>query len=157
MRNYGRSHHSKLQILPIDKKFEEEAKLLILDGLLERFGFVDHSLNPDLDNITKNYIKEGSTFLVALLDKELVATGALTKEGEQVGRVERMSVKRKYRRQGVGKSMLLAIESHAKSLSYRKLVLETNNDWDSAIKFYSINGYRSDLKDGQYTHFKKYI
>lgn len=157
MRYNGDFPSGTLQVLPVIKKFEEEAKLLILDGLLERFGFIDHSLNPDLDDIMIHFNKEGNIFLIALVNKELVATGALTKESERVGRVERMSVKRQYRRQGVGKRILQSIESYARSLDYTKLVLETNNNWESALHFYSINGYHSYLNDGQRTHLEKSI
>ncbi|WP_028782405.1 GNAT family N-acetyltransferase [Thalassobacillus devorans] len=147
----------KLQVLPINKNFEEEAKQLILDGLAERFGYLDHSLNPDLDDIMTHYNKKGSVFLIAIVNKDLVATGAITKENDQLGRVERMSVKRNYRRKGVGKLMLQSLEWYAKTLGYNRLVLETNKGWTSALNFYSNHGFTVYRNDTRRSHFEKNI
>ncbi|MEW9109908.1 MAG: hypothetical protein AB2374_11215 [Cytobacillus gottheilii] len=38
-----------MKIIEITKSYEMEAKALILDGFLERFGFIDQNLNPDLE------------------------------------------------------------------------------------------------------------
>ncbi|MFD2924052.1 hypothetical protein ACFS6F_09945 [Halobacillus naozhouensis] len=64
-----------IEILPIAKSFEEKARGLILDGLLERFGYIDVTLNPDLKDIMSTYHNIGHVFLVG---EELVATGVLT-------------------------------------------------------------------------------
>ncbi|MFG6117738.1 GNAT family N-acetyltransferase [Thalassobacillus sp. B23F22_16] len=157
MRGIKDPRPSQLQVIPITTKFEEEAKLLVLDGLLEHFGFIDHSLNPDLDAIMTHYNKEGSVFLIAIVNQELVATGAITRESGQLGRVERMSVKRNYRRQGVGRLMLQSIEWYAKAIGYTRLVLETNKDWESALSFYSSNGYKIYQNDSRRSHFEKNI
>ncbi|WP_394218847.1 GNAT family N-acetyltransferase [Halobacillus trueperi] len=148
------------QILPLDirplyKEVEEEARNLILAGFLERFGFIDHSLNPDLNDMMDTYGKEGRMFFVAFVDGELIATGAVTKEDHQVGRIERMSVKGSYRRKGIGQRMLAKLEDSARSCKYGTLVLETNHTWESAIRLYTTNGYRLVSDDGNRSHFEK--
>jgi hypothetical protein len=72
---------SHIKIVPISKDRETAAKELILNGFQERFGFIDHSLNPDLNCLTETYNAEGALFLAGLIDNELVCTGAITNEG----------------------------------------------------------------------------
>ncbi|UOQ91774.1 GNAT family N-acetyltransferase [Halobacillus shinanisalinarum] len=126
-----------------------------MDGLLERFGWIDPSLNPDLDHIERLYCQNGNVFLAGFINNELVCTGALTRKNSKIGRVQRMSVKRECRRKGLGKRMLKELESFAKEMGYVGLILETNNDWISAIKLYTTNGYQIYNNDGACSHFHK--
>lgn len=144
-----------IQITPITTQFEEAARQLILDGLEERFGFLDHSFNPDLRNIIRNYTQDGGVFLVCLENNIVLATGALTKEGSTSGRIQRMSVKKSHRRAGIAGLMLKTLEEKAREQGYKKLVLETNNEWHSAIGFYKKLGYQVDWKDEERSHFVK--
>ncbi|WP_160914713.1 GNAT family N-acetyltransferase [Halobacillus litoralis] len=144
-----------LEIRPLHKEVVDEARDLILAGFLERFGFIDHSLNPDLNDMMGTYGKEGHMFFVAFVDGELIATGAVTKEDHRVGRIERMSVKGSYRRKGIGQRMLAKLEDSARACKYESLVLETNNSWESAIRLYTTNGYRFVSDDGRRCHFEK--
>ena len=84
-----------LTIIKITGEYEEMARNLVLEGLLERFGFIDHSYNPDLKDILKTYGTDGNLFLIGFIGEELICTGALTKEKEDTGRIQRMSVKKK--------------------------------------------------------------
>lgn len=144
-----------MQITPVTEQYEEAARKLILDGLEERFGFLDHSFNPDLRNIIRNYSQDGGVFLVGLQDNKVICTGALTKEGTTAGRIQRMSVKKSHRRGGLAESMLRKLEETARQLGYNELVLETNNEWHSAIEFYKKMGYGVDWKDEERSHFLK--
>lgn len=144
-----------IQITPVTAQLEEAARQLILDGLEERFGFLDHSFNPDLKNIIRNYSQEGGVFLVGLQNNIVVCTGALTKEDSTSGRIQRMSVKKSHRRSGLAKLMMQALEKEASLQGYGKLVLETNNEWHSATEFYGKMGYQVDWKDEERSHFLK--
>lgn len=146
-----------IQILSVTEQYEEAARQLILDGLEERFGFLDHSFNPDLRNIIQNYSQDGDVFLISLRDNKVVCTGALTKEGATAGRIQRMSVKQSHRRSGLAESMLRKLEETARQLGYKALVLETNNEWHSAIDFYKKMGYQVDWKDEERSHFLKVL
>lgn len=53
--------------------------------------------------------------------------------------------------------MLQSLEEHAKVLEYKKVVLETNNDWESALNFYTSNGYQMVAEDGECMHFEKFL
>lgn len=119
---------------------QEPARTLILRGLAERWGNLDQSKNPDLDNIARHYAD--GVFLVTEIGGQIVATGALIPETQGVGRIVRMSVARARRRRGVGRQMLYALIEWARVLGYQRLVLETTATWADAIAFYRAHGFR---------------
>ncbi|MGG3307846.1 MULTISPECIES: hypothetical protein [Paenibacillus] len=104
-----------LVIEEVSKETQEHAKHIVLDGLKERFGSLDKSLNQDLNEIVLNYNSRGNPFLVGRINTKVVCTGALIHEDVDTGRVVRMSVQR--------------------------IVLETTNSWHDAISFYKKNEY----------------
>ncbi|MCH4825230.1 GNAT family N-acetyltransferase [Planococcus halocryophilus] len=144
-----------MHIQPITKVYETEAKELVLKGLEEHFGFIDDTCNPDLESIMDSYSQEKTIFLIGICESKVVCTGAISCESLEVGRVERMSVIKNYRRAGLAKRMIASLEIWAKEQGYRQLVLETNNDWYSAINFYKDRQYQRYLNDGMCSHFKK--
>lgn len=127
---------------------------LILEGLGEHFGFIDASLNPDLDDIQTTYLDRGDLVLVAEIDCVLAGTGALIRENEETGRLVRMSVSAAYRGQGIGRALVEHLLSAAKARGCRSVVCETNHDWVDAIGLYLSCGFRETaLLDGD-RHFR---
>jgi len=115
------------------------ARTLILAGLGERWGWIDPTCNPDLDDIAATY--GHGFFVVAQTDDALVGTGALLPEGDGVGRVVRMSVQQELRGQGVGRRLLDELTMLARRAGYHTLVLETTSTWTDAVRFYARNGF----------------
>ncbi|WP_255298437.1 GNAT family N-acetyltransferase [Brevibacillus dissolubilis] len=159
---------SLLTIMPVTKEMQERARKLILDGLEEHFGFLDETLNPDLDDIMGNFIEKGETFLVGMVDGEIVYTGALIEDnlgaGAQsvakaepttCGRIVRMSVAKSHRRQGYASQMLRTLEAAAWERDYQQIVLETNLEWDDAIGLYKHHGYVEYDRDEERIHLRK--
>ena len=103
-------------IRSFEPRDQDAARQLILAGLGEHFGWIDETRNPDLDNITANYIERGHTFVIAETNDELIGTGALITESEDTGRITRMSVSRMYRRKGIG----CALVTHLLNVARRK-------------------------------------
>ncbi|MCL0056989.1 GNAT family N-acetyltransferase [Dehalococcoidia bacterium] len=95
-----------LDIRPVDETTQEHARVLILSGLGERFGYIDEMLNQDLNDIVANYVEKAHIFLIGTIGNEIVCTGALVQEDQSTGRVVRMSVAKEYRRRGFGTAML---------------------------------------------------
>lgn len=130
-----------LDIRPIDEATQEQARTLILSGLGEHFGYIDEMLNQDLSDIVASYVEKGHIFLIGSIGNDVVCTGALVRESQFTGRVVRMSVAKEYRRQGFGTAMLQRLTHFAKEKGYRRLLVETNNDWYDAIGFYRRLGF----------------
>ena len=81
-------------------------------------------------------------FLVATLDGEPVACGGVRTTAPGTGYVKRMWVAESTRGLGLGRRMLEAIESHARTLGFTRLQLETNRTLAEAIALYRSSGYR---------------
>ncbi len=129
----------EMTVRPFVPADQAEARRVILEGLRERFGFIDERLNRDLDDIAAAYAN--ALFLVAELNGKLVGTGALVHVIDGVDQVVRMSVDGGYRRTGVGRAILVRLLEHARSVGRRWAVLGTNDDWDDAIAFYRAMGF----------------
>ncbi|MDE0581670.1 GNAT family N-acetyltransferase [Planococcus sp. A6] len=145
----------KMKIHQITGPFENEARTVVLKGLEERFGFIDPSYNPDLKDILSSYSREKTMFFVCVFNNAVISTGAVSYEAPGVGRIERMSVLKEYRRGGIAKTMLQHLESWGQQQGYEKVVLETNKSWTSAIEFYKKQQYEFYLAEGDRIHFFK--
>jgi GNAT superfamily N-acetyltransferase len=132
--------HRHVVVRPFRPEDQETAKGLVLDGLVEHWGWLDPTTNPDLDEISSAYAH--GTFVVAWQGEEAVGTGGLLPEAEGVGRVVRMSVTPEKRRRGIGGLVLGRLMAQARANGYRQLVLETTSTWDDAIGFYESHGFR---------------
>jgi len=142
---------SGILIRPFRPEDQAAAQGLILDGLVEHWGFLDPTKNPDLDDIASTYAD--GTFLVAWLGDDLVGTGALVREADGVARIVRMSVATHLRRRGIGTLVLKRLCGEARAAGYAQIVLETTSTWEDAIAFYKRNGFRViGSRDGD-THF----
>ena len=142
-------------IRPFHPTDQAATKQLILAGLVEHWGILDRTLNPDLNNIAHSY--QGETFLLAVQGEEIVGCGALiAEEGrEGYGRIVRMSVKNTARRQGIGQLILAHLETAARQRHFHTIVLETTETWDDAVAFYLANSYQiTHHQDGD-SHFLK--
>ena len=120
---------------------QEAVQQLILNGLAEHFLYLDPSLNPDLDDITATYLSIGDLFLVAELDKKIIATGALVRESPETGRIVRVSVASDNRRMGIGQLIVHQLLENARRLELKRILVETNRDWHEALVFYKNLGF----------------
>lgn len=142
----------ELIVRPFVAEDQEAVRRLILDGLGEHFGFVDESLNPDLDDIVTSYVSAGSLFVVAAIGDQIVGTGALVREDPGVGRLVRMSVRSSVRRRGIARALVAHLIDAARQRRYRRLVLETNVDWDDAIGLYTSCGFTEYARTPEEVH-----
>lgn len=81
-------------------------------------------------------------FLVARIDGEPVACGAVKSIGRGVGSIKRMWVSASVRGMGMGRRILEALEAEARRLRLKKVRLETNRSLREAIRLYRSSGYR---------------
>ncbi len=129
---------------------QDRVETLILDGLAEHFKVIDPTLNPDLNNIEESYLRQGSLFLVAELDDDLVGSGALVAETEDTGRILRVAVASSHRRMGIGRLLTKHLIKAAKRFHFSHIVVETNDDWYDAIRLYQQCGFTEyDRHDGE--------
>jgi GNAT superfamily N-acetyltransferase len=115
---------------------QQQARWLILEGLGEHFGYIDETLNPDLDDILHNYLRAGHGFVVACIGRELVGTGALLSHGEGLSEMVRISTRKDYRRRGIGQAIVTYLVNVARQRGDRRIIVKTNASWHDAINLY---------------------
>jgi len=142
---------ARLTVRPFAPEDHPAVRRLILEGLGEHFGFIDERINRDLEDIAAYYA--GQLFLVAVAGGEVIGTGALVHEADRVARVVRMSVAPRHRRKGIGRVILTRLLDHARSSGYRRVLLETNDDWDDVIAFYKSCGFKETGRGSGEVHF----
>lgn len=138
---------SDLIIRPFCPSDQASVKALILAGLEEHWGWLDPTLNPDLNDITGAYAD--AVFLVAWQGNKLAGCGALLPRSPETAEIVRMSVAAEMRRQGVGGRILSALIVEARRHGFHRIVLETTATWQDAVGFYKRNGFKPTyVKDG---------
>jgi ribosomal protein S18 acetylase RimI-like enzyme len=137
-----------MHIRPFTPTDQDAARALILEGLREHWGWLDPSLNPDLDDIAASYIAPGHVFLLAESERALVGTGALIIAGDS-GQIVRVSVSPRWRRHGIGRALVIALLDAARVRGLIRVWMETNNDWHDAIGLYRRCGFQEyDRREG---------
>jgi DNA-binding MarR family transcriptional regulator/GNAT superfamily N-acetyltransferase len=110
------------------------------DELNQRFesGF-DPAASLSADD--EDLVPPRGAFLVASVDGEPVASGAVKTIAPGVGSLKRMWVAETVRGLGIGRRMLKALEAEARQLGVKTLRLETNHALQEAIGLYRSAGY----------------
>ena len=130
-----------ITIRPFAPADQTATRRLVLNGLGDHFGHIDETMNPDLDDIETHYLRPGHRFVLAERDGTIVGTGALIEESPGTGRLVRMSVDRHHRGRGIGRALVDHLVAEARARGYRRVVIETNDDWWDAIGLYRACGF----------------
>jgi len=128
-------------VRPFRPADQAEARGLVLAGLGEHFGFIDETLNPDLDDIDAHYIRRGDEFFVAELDGRIAGTAGLIFESADVARIVRMSVDARCRRSGIASALVAACKEAARRRGATDLHVFTEPHWEDAVAFYTAQGF----------------
>jgi GNAT superfamily N-acetyltransferase len=128
-----------LKIRPFIPEDQKAARTLILQGLGERFGFIDTALYLDLDDIAEHY--QTHVFCVAEFNGEFAGTGALVFNEDGSGQIVRMSVARPYRRLGIGRAILQHLIDIGQAYQLNAIHVETHAAWDDVIDLYTCSGF----------------
>lgn len=128
--------------------------------LAERFeGGFDAGASLPLDDAEMR--PPAGAFLVASVDGEPVACGAMKTLSPGVAYLKRMWVAPSVRGLGFGRRMLAALEEQAAELGFTTVCLETNRSLTEAIQMYRRAGYAEvePFNDERYAHhwFRKHL
>ena len=110
-------------------------------------------LYPEIDRaefFSLDFTSPGSAFLVARLDEKPVGCGAVLRISPKLGEIKRIFVDPGARQRGIGRRILMALESIARSFGYTTLQLETGLKQPAAIKLYENAGFERIPNYGRY-------
>lgn len=137
-----------------EHKDQSQVRALILSGLSERWGTdYNETYNPDLDDITRNYVNNGADVVVIEEAGIIAATGMLLREHSSNVRIVRMSVSRTHRRQGLGHRVVEELLARARLHGAKEVSVLTDTIWFSAVAFYKACGFTETGQDDVETHF----
>ena len=136
-------------IRSFNKTDQQAARRLILRGLGEYFGYINTSLNPDVDDIWATYVEGGHQFVIAEIAGEIAGTGGLIFHPDRTGQLVRMSVDAKFRRNGIGRSLVQHLLQIGCAHNLERFKVETNRGWDAALKLYQQCGFQIYQEDNE--------
>jgi len=145
------------QVREFRESDEAAARELVLEGLGERFGFIDATLNPDLHTIAAHYPHQGHLFLVAESGAGLIGTTGLVFEASDRARLVRVSVDRSARRCGVARALLARATERASVRGVLELRVATQPEWEDAVAFYRAEGFGPYDRDPVDVHLRRFL
>jgi ribosomal protein S18 acetylase RimI-like enzyme len=114
--------------------------------------YVSEAPDDDLQAVTKHYLGGAGEFLVGTVEGTVVAMGAYTAlDGWKADRLDiddsaaeltRMRVHPGWQGQGIGTAVYAELERLARADGYRRFVLDTGAENDTARGFYEHLGFR---------------
>ena len=119
--------------------------IVLLDQDLKVKDGDDHAFYAQFNKVDS--IKE---VIVAYINGVAAGCGAIKPYIQTIAEVKRMFVHPDFRRQGIAKQVLAALEAWAKELNYSATILETGMKQADAIELYKNNGYTVIPNYGQY-------
>ncbi len=113
---------------------------------LEPTGAIPRSAGwaDDLRRIDDEYLDGGGEFLVGMIERMVVAMGALRRASMTCAEIKRMRVHPDHQRRGLVQRILGELESRASEIGLSTLHLETTVQQHAARELYIKNGYTED-------------
>ena len=133
---------------------QDAVKALVLAGLADHWGEIDHTLNPDLNDIAGWYGPKRGYTIVLEIHNQIAGTGTIFERNPQTVELVRMSVDRNHRGHGIGKRLVAALVDEARQRGYAAIECETTDTWQDAINLYRSTGFQEIDRHGGDVFFR---
>ena len=107
-----------------------------------------------VENAEREIIAPGGQIFFALLDSQVVGTGAAVKLSATEYEIAKMGVREEIRGQGIGKKILLAAEQWIRRQGGQRIVLLTNSILKPATTLYRHCGYKI-IHEGSHPDYER--
>lgn len=138
-----------LRIVEIEPQ-SDAALSLLREAAIEARALYADAVPADVPWPTNAPSGVRDAYVVAYLDQQPVASGALREVDLVCAEVRRMYVLREHRRNGIGYAVLSHLVAEARRLGYERLVLETGHKQAAAMALYEAFGFRRIAPFGPY-------
>jgi len=115
----------------------------------ERWGDAyDSTYNADADDLWASYVLERDAEVrVVELDGAVVAVGALVPDGPGTGRLVRVAVDGRHRRQGLASMIVRGLLEAARTRGMAAVRVSTDRPWTDAVALYRSCGFEQSGED----------
>jgi len=105
---------------------------------------------PDLADVRGCFLEVGGDFLIVERGGHLVGMGGIRpRDDRETAEVLRVRVHPAFRRRGVGRALMSALEQRAARLGMRRMHLDTATNQPEAMAFYQGLGYQETGREHQ--------
>ena len=132
-----------LIIRPFNLPDQSSVRRLILQGVGERYGFIDTSRSPDLNSIWETYVTQGHLFYIGEIEGNLAATGALYLRDTTTAEIMRITVSPQYRRMGIGRAMVQHLVEEGQLYGITRFEVVIPATWLDVLDLYRHCGFSS--------------
>jgi len=131
------------EIIQFEDKYKESLIEFILSIQQNEFNIaISRTVQPDLENIQKQYLRSGGQFWIAVNDSdEIIGCVGLVKLSNNSSALKKMFVNSNHRNLKIGKKLLNKVVETAEQNNIKTIYLGTIDKFISAQYFYSNNGF----------------
>ena len=130
----------------------KDSELPSLLELYKQLNFADDISETTAEDILKNIKKQDIRYFVARENERVIAScyiciiPNLTRGGKSIGFIENVITDAKYRRKGIGKTVLGNAIKYARERNCYKVLLQSGKDRPAAHLFYESIGFNGESK-----------
>ncbi len=143
-----------VEIKDFEDEYLREFQRLNLDWLQEYFT-VEDTDRQLLENPNYQILRNGGAVLIARLNMQVVGTACLINRGDETIDLSHVSVEKSHRGKHIGKSLVKSAIQRARGLSWRRLILESNNNLTVANRLFQKLGFREVRKAKQQGQYRR--
>lgn len=104
-----------------------------------------------------NKLEDIHDVIIIYINNTPVGCAAFKHYDDKTAEIKRVFIIEEYRRKGLSNQLMSLLENKAKEKGYKKLILETGEPLDAAMKLYSNIGYKIIPNYGQYKDMEESI
>ena len=116
----------------------------LMRAILLEYKIMDDvgALSADLSKIARRYAGDSACFWVLKYENEVIGTIGLRPHGEFTAEIEKLYLRRKFRKRGIGSKLLSFVEEQAYNIGYRRLFASCPRVMDRGVSILERSAYR---------------
>ncbi len=158
----------------VDKSEFDDVKNFLYGQIKKEYGIGPNmKFHYDIENLDQYYVNPScNTFFIVYFEDKIVATAGIRAydkdfemfrgiySKEDTASIWRLMVDENFRRHGIARQLVSAMEDFAKDAGYDKIYLHTHRYLDAALPFWKSLGYEITIEEDDYdetTHMIKFL